>query len=156
LSLLTGIELVPMLVVNCLRMMSVGLLLLVAVGCDNAEKISRLEKQVEELKTQVNKVQAASDFDLQAKCSRDAKGWLDEQWGRGDKDTILLHQTNHYNKSLNKCFVLIEYHFNNGRGNGSWSNNMTVWDVYENHKIAEFLENHMVSLPTYDSSLLYA
>jgi hypothetical protein len=58
------------------------------VGCDS-ERISRLEKQNQELQAQIQKHQAAAALDLQAKCSRDAKTFFFEGWRR-DKDTVLL------------------------------------------------------------------
>lgn len=68
-------------------------MILVAIGCDTPDRVSRLEKQVQELQTKVGKDQAAIDYDLQSKCSKDAKAWFNESWGRGDKDTVLLDQS---------------------------------------------------------------
>jgi hypothetical protein len=120
-----------------------GVLLLIATGCDTPERITRLEKQNQELRAEVDKIRSASDYDLQAKCSRDAKGWFKENW-TPDKATILLDFTNHYNKSLNKCFILVEYHYSEG-SSGSWVNDMMLWDVYENSKYGNVNVNHFVS-----------
>jgi hypothetical protein len=114
------------------------------MGCNNDERVRNLEKQTEELKAAVNKNSAALDYDLQAKCSRDARVWFNENWSR-DKDTVLLDFTNHYNKKLNKCFIVVEYHYNSnfaGTGGGSWTNDMELSDVYENSKYGRFGENH--------------
>lgn len=113
------------------------------IGCDSAERIDRLEKQNDELQSQLKKIQAASDYDLQAKCSRDAKSWFGENWAR-DKNTTLLDFTNHYNKALNKCFILVEYHYTLDNS-GSWTGDITLWDVYENSKYATFSEQHFIS-----------
>lgn len=123
-------------------MIALAVLLAVVPGCDTNQRISRLEKENEELKAELKKNQAAGDFDLQAKCSRDAKGWFDQHWSR-DKDTILLEFTNHYNKAENKCFILVEYHFRLDK-NGSWVNDMKLSDVYENAKYGSFAENNMI------------
>jgi hypothetical protein len=109
---------------------------LLLLGCD-LDKSAKLEKQVKDLQAK----QAAEEYDLRGKCSRDAKAWFQENWGSRDKDTILLTETNHYNKRLNKCFVLVEYHFNY-QGQGAWVNDMSMWDVQENSKYADFMEFH--------------
>ena len=67
-----------------------------------------------------------------------AKAFFNEGWTR-DKDTKLLTYTNHYNKAMNKCFLLAENHFALAFP-GSWANDMTLWDVYENAKYGSFFE----------------
>jgi len=124
------------LLLNCFI---VGGLCLIGIGCDTTERISRLEKQVQELQAEAKNNQTTTDYDLQAKCSRDAKTWFTENWS-SDKDTILLDHTNHYNKSLNKCFVFVEYHYRST--SFSWTNDMSLWDVYENSQYGTFIENH--------------
>jgi hypothetical protein len=126
----------------------VVLLLLMVVGCNNnAERIAQLEKQNHELQEQLKRSNATADFDLQAKCSQDSKAWFNENWAgtRNDKDTILLDFSNHYNKKLNKCFILVEYHYDShfaGKGGSSWTNDMELWDIYENSRYGSFGENH--------------
>jgi hypothetical protein len=129
---------------------------LVAMGCDNSDRISRLEKQNHELQVEVKRGQVIADYDLQAKCSKDARTWFNENWSR-DKDTVLLDFTNHYNKKLNKCFILVEYHYNShfaGPGGSSWTNRMTLSDVHENVEYGTFAENHYThwkpEVTTYD------
>jgi hypothetical protein len=122
------------------------------MGCD-IDKMNRLEKQNEELKAEIKKKDTMTDYDLQAKCSRDAKSWFNENWAssRNEKQTILLDFTNHYNKASNKCFILVEYHYSMDK-NGSWTNDMTLWDVYENSKYANFGKNTMIYFkPQYHS-----
>jgi ribosomal protein S13 len=53
-----------------------GSALIVATGCDNGERISRLEKQNQELQAEIKKRDAVAEYDLQAKCSKDARGWF--------------------------------------------------------------------------------
>ena len=50
-------------------------------------------------------------YDLQVKCSKDAKAWFSENWSPTPKQTLSLDYRNHYNKSQNKCFILVDYHF---------------------------------------------
>ena len=126
-----------------MRMIASAAVLLMAVACGQDEKIANLEKQNQELKAEMEKSRATADYDLQAKCSRDARGWFNENWSR-DKDTSLLNFSNHYNKSLNKCFILVEYHYMVD-ANGSWVNDISLWDVYENSRYGTFVERHSIS-----------
>lgn len=125
--------------------MWIGLTLLLATGCDTGERVSRLEKQNQELQAELKKRDVVSNYDLQAKCSKDSREWFNANWaGSRDKDTILLDFTNHYNRKDNKCFILVEYHYNShfaGPGGDSWTNNMSVWDVYENSRYGEYSDN---------------
>lgn len=127
------------------KWVEVGLLAcsFLVAGCD-ADRIAKLEKENADLKAMVEKQNAAAAYDLQAKCSKDARMWFNENWS-SDKDTILLDFTNHYNVKQNKCFILVEYHYNSrlaGPGGDSWTNDMNLYDVYENSRYAQFDENH--------------
>ena len=129
------------------KWIGIGLMLSCAIiaGCD-ADRIAKLEKENADLKTKVEKQNAATTYDLQAKCSKDSRIWFNVNWSR-DKTTVLLDFTNHYSAKLNKCFILVEYHYNSGLtnyGGYSWTNNMSLWDVYENTKYADFTENHYI------------
>ena len=118
----------------------IGLLGLL-VGCDHGERISRLEKSIQDIQTESKRTAAAVDFDLQSKCARDSKTWFSGNWSP-DKDTIILNYTNHYNKAMNKCFIVVEYHYNVGK-HLSWASDISLWDIYENTKVGAFGEMHM-------------
>jgi hypothetical protein len=114
------------------------------VGCRDGQRITQLEKQNEEFKGQLARNQAATDFDLQAKCAKDSKTWFSESFSN-DKDTVLLDHTNHYNKEENKCFMVVEWHYKSSfYGEGSWTNHMSLWDVYENTRLGEMIEQHII------------
>lgn len=131
----------------------VVILLSLICGCDS-EKATRLEKQNEDLQAQIRRQSAALDLDVQSQCSRAAGVWFKQRWKTGsDKDTILLDYTNHYNKAMNKCFINVEFHYHSG-ARWSWANNMSMWDVYENLKYAEFIENHAVGFDMKTENLL--
>lgn len=119
-----------------------GIILLLSLGCGDRERIDRLEKQNQELKDEVKKAQASTDYDMQVKCSRDAKAWFNDNWER-DKGTLLLTYTNHYNKAQNKCFELVEYHYDIANG-ASWVGDIMLWDVYENTRYGNVSVTHMV------------
>jgi hypothetical protein len=131
-----------------------AVVILILAGCDQEsqnQKIASLEKANQELKATVEKSHAVEEYDLQAKCSKDAKAWFNENW-QTDKDTLLLDFTNHYNKSMNKCFILVEYHYSVGK-EGTWTNDMTIWDVYENVKYGNFgLNTYVHYKPTFEST----
>lgn len=117
----------------------------VLTGCDHEDRIAKLEKQTSELQSGRDRV---ADYDLQAKCAKDAKAWFNENWS-GDKNTLLLDFMNHYNKKENKCFVSVEYHYNSkfaAPGDYSWTNDMTLWNLYENTKYGSFAETHYTYL----------
>lgn len=120
----------------------IGFVLL--VGCD-ADRLAKLEKENSDLKARVEKENTALDYDLQSKCAKDSRAWFNQNWNSSsrDKDTMLLDFTNHYNKKSNTCFILVEYHFGSGDGS-AWYNNMTLWNVYENQKYADFTEFHQI------------
>jgi hypothetical protein len=125
-----------------LRAACIGLVVLAIIGCDTGERISPIEKENAELKAQLEKEHLALDYDLQAKCSKDARIWFNENWSR-DKDTVLLNFTNHYNKASNTCFIRVEFHYSEVPA-PSWTNDITLWNVYENSKYGDFAEGHVI------------
>jgi len=119
----------------------VGIVACLMLGCD-ADRMSKLEKDNSELKAKLEKKSTAENFEFQATCSKAARTWFNQNWER-DKDTILLDFSNHYDAKLNKCFILVEYHYTiNSTGSYTWTNHQDLSDVYENAKYAEFVEMH--------------
>jgi hypothetical protein len=90
-----------------------------------------LEKQTTELPDQLRQQQQAADLDLQAKCGKNAKTWFDEHWSV-DKNTTLLDYSNHYNKSINKCFVLAHRNYWMDTKSPYLMKTAHIYDVYEN------------------------
>ena len=78
---------------------------------------------------------------MQEKCAKDAKDWFKENW-QPDKNTLLLTYSNHYSKGYNVCFIAVEHHSKLYTSPMSWSNQMSVWNVNENVKFADFAETH--------------
>jgi hypothetical protein len=105
-------------------------------GCD-VEKANELQKQNDELKGELKKRDAAAQLDMQAKCAKDSKAFVNEKFG-GDKDTIMLDFTNHYNVAENKCFVMAEWHYRIAAGHDDWQNDEFLYNVYENEKVGQF------------------
>jgi hypothetical protein len=132
------------------RHILIALAVLVIVPACDTDRINRLEKENADLKAAVAKTNATTDFNLQEKCSGAAKNWFRENY-RSDRQTILLDESNHFHKKLNKCFVQVENHSNADEKVGgilwSWDNTITVWDVFENARYAEFMEGHTMFTP---------
>ncbi len=125
------------------RVLIFGLLLLL-IGCDLPDRVAKLEKENKELRTQQSERDRVASYDLQAKCAKDAREYFEKGW-RPDKSTLLLDFKDHYNKRENRCFILIEYHYNSNQAaadGASWTNLMNIYDVQENNEYAEFGENH--------------
>lgn len=121
------------------------LCLLLVIGCENTERLNRLEKQNTDLKAELESDRAARALDLQAKCAKDSRMWFNGNW-QHDKDTMLLQYTNHYNKGSNSCVIEVEYHFSSGANASHWTNDITVWNVYENSQLAAFDQSHSLEL----------
>ncbi|MFY9560859.1 MAG: hypothetical protein WAQ52_11545 [Terriglobales bacterium] len=112
-------------------------------GCDHEDRLAKLEKQNQELQAEIKKRDnAAGDLQSQARCSKDAKTWFKENWPSGG-NTLMVDYSNHYNKARNQCFAFVEYHFAVGT-EGSWLNSITLWNLYENEKVGEFIERHTI------------
>ena len=112
---------------------------LLLAGC-NQDRIKQLETENQSLKNQLK----ASNLDFQEKCSAAAKRYIDSDWNRLDRDTILFDFHSHYNQSQNRCYVAIEWHYNIGRG-PSWTNLMMVYDPIERVEYADFGETHSIA-----------
>lgn len=93
-------------------------------------------------RTADSKKQSAANLDLQAKCAHDTSKWFSREWMPEPKGTVLLNYTNHYNSSQNKCFAVVEYHFQTDVGSSAWANELGLWNVYEHRKVAHFMEEH--------------
>src|SRR4051794_21074933 len=96
--------------------------LLLITGCGYDGRIVKLEKQATEMQSERDRV---AEFDLQSRCATDARQWFKENWLPSDKATTVLDFRSHYNKKKNKCFILVERHYNShfaGPGGESWTN----------------------------------
>jgi hypothetical protein len=113
------------------------------------DRIAKLEKQHEELQTKVSRQDAAIDYDLQAKCSKDARAFFNTTF-RSDRGTMLLDYWSHYNKRLNKCFIQSEHHYEFGKP--SWINSVMLYDVYENSSYGAAGVFHHIDPKTFSDS----
>jgi hypothetical protein len=92
-----------------------------------------------------------NDIDSQAKCATQAqkvldnfeKKYINDGWSSADggvpaSTRVNFNQQNHYNQTLNKCFILITYDFTQaGLGNPKFTGNgETLFDAYQNDELA--------------------
>src|ERR1700761_2295118 len=110
-------------------------------GCDR-EKAALLEKENKELREQLDQRKRLVDLDTQGKCSAAATDFFKERWGTPQSDTLLLDFSNHYDSSLGKCFVMVEWHRSAASKDGAWFNLVELHDVFEKNKYAELSEHH--------------
>jgi hypothetical protein len=120
-------------------------------SCGDREKIAQLEKQTQQLQDELKQRHQAEDLDLQSKCADGARKYFKENWSARDPDTILLTYENHFNKSKNRCFVFIEYHFNVNRTTGAWCNSMSLYDAFEGVKYGSIMLNYINIGQTYET-----
>jgi hypothetical protein len=97
------------------------------------------------LQSEITNNQAALDIDMQGKCAQDSKVWFNEHRNAKDKDASFFGYTDHYNKSLNKCFILVELRW----GDKPWASpfhgtiSKSLWDVHENVQHADIASAHL-------------
>ena len=55
----------------------------------------------------VSKITQKDDYELQEKCEKRCEEYFKEDYGNGFDEDGISNYTYHYNKKLNKCFILI-------------------------------------------------
>lgn len=131
---------------------AVPMLSVLVSACTDVEKMAKIEKENKELRAKVEQQNRVVDLDTQGKCGTAAKRYLNENW-TVDKGTMLLDYHNHFNRSLGKCFILVEWHYADAASKtGSWFNSVKLSDVYENLEYGELSEHTRIVLePTISS-----
>jgi len=81
-----------------------------------------------------------STLDLQGMCARGAKSFFNDRYPKreyvpGIEDSFSY--TNHYNRNLDKCFILVSEHHGSGSGEDTIINDsLLLYDVYEQKELA--------------------
>lgn len=109
---------------------------LVLAGCDQ-DKIKQLQDENAALKQTLQ----AANLDLQAKCSTAARTYVDENWHlTPELHTTMFDYQSHYNDEHNKCFVSIQWNYEE-KGT-TWNGTGQIFDAYSREKYADFAERH--------------
>ena len=88
------------------------------------------------------------DYDLQERCGKRAEESFRRDWGEGIKNTdsgpMIADYRNHYNRKLNKCFVLLSVltgqNKNKKEKNGGVSRSIMLYDINESRMYGNFLQ----------------
>ena len=121
------------------------LALLVPLTSCYTDRIVALEKQNKELAAKLDQQQRVADLDLQEKCSSASLQYFKRNWSLNPKDsatTRILDYRNHYNRSLEKCFILVDWSYDIDKRVGSWSSRVSLYDVFENRQYGEAWEGY--------------
>lgn len=118
-------------------------LILFGAGC-NQDKIARLEKENKELAAKLDAAVKTANLDLQAKCAQEARLAYNES---GLKKDALSSYTNHYNRTLNKCFVMFGTLKSEGNGLTVYK---SIMDAFEGKGYAEYYWSNPQSKPGWE------
>jgi hypothetical protein len=132
------------------RLLSASLSFLLTISCES-NRIARLENENKKFKKELDRQKNIVSLDTQGKCSDASKQFFKENWSPSKND-IILDYSNHFNGALGKCFILIEWHYNDtnaGPHASRWFNDIWLYDVYEHNKYAEFAEGHTATAPEF-------
>jgi hypothetical protein len=114
-----------------------ALLLVLCVGC-NSDRITKLEKENQELKEKLPQETANRDDD-QMKCLGEARTFFEAKYKR-DKSTTFMNYMNHFNRAQNACYIVVEWRANNAPF-GSTSST-SLWDTQKNSRVGVLFANH--------------
>jgi hypothetical protein len=128
------------------KLLAVTIPLLTVVGCETS-RIDKLEKQNQEILSHLRQRETAQDFDFRLKCSQAAKVYFvetREEYSKGLSPKSSINEilesivyTNHFNRSLNKCLIRIQF-ADTIAGHGVYTS-VYVDDVYERKNFANFV-----------------
>ena len=117
--------------------------LLVGTAC-NQDRIARLEKQNQELAARLETTAKAANLDMQAKCAQAARIAFNES---GLKKEALAGYTNHYNQTLNRCFVKFSTFKAEGKGSTIYK---SVLDAFEGNQYGEYYWSNSQNKPAWE------
>jgi hypothetical protein len=87
------------------------------------------------------------EYELQERCKESADTWFEKQWGginihNTTNNQIIVTYKNHYNKKLNKCFLVEEtttvVHKKNNKKTVDYIVNLVLADINENKIYGEY------------------
>lgn len=88
-------------------------------------------------------ISAKDLYELQEKCSKTCGDWFENEWGNGivntDDGFMTSSYESHYNKKMNKCFMLQRTtHFSN-KSNSNVMESADLWDIQSNKDYGSFI-----------------
>ena len=113
------------------------------VGCNNQKSTKEQIKEQSPQQSSVSEKQLKVDYELQERCGNQTREFFKKEYGDGvttvGKGQMLSGYQNHYNKKLNKCFIIIT----------STSPSMklkNLFDFNENKELGTFVDNKNLSM----------
>lgn len=93
-----------------------------------------------------NSRSAKEEYELQERCKQSGDAWFKENTPKEGESTSTFYHQNHYNKKLNKCFVLFtaivpSWDANNKRG--PTGKRTLLMDVNESNSLGEFWQSNI-------------
>jgi hypothetical protein len=82
-------------------------------------------------------------YELQERCGKRAQEVFNKEYGNGnfskDGKTFIITYTNHYNRRLNKCFVILKaISFSEKKDKLGMLTDKTLWDINEMKQYGSF------------------
>jgi hypothetical protein len=118
-----------------MKRLALCLAALLLTACETPfQRSGRLEKENQELRGQLAKQQQERGLDSQAKCAAAAKAYFNDNelsLRKATASTAFITYENHYNSSLNRCFILIHHGYYMRSGKNMWHSEVLT-DVFEN------------------------
>jgi len=108
-----------------------------AVAYVQETEIQAQEQSIQQLGSKVETLSSAEALDLQSKCSRQAQE--DYKSGGWEKDTSAYYN-DHYDASLNKCFVFVHDIFADTQDPTTMDESADLYDAFELVEYGDFLQ----------------
>jgi hypothetical protein len=110
-------------------------------ACSNEkdQKIVDLTKKVETLTKQKEQDLIREIYELQERCGKTCEEAFKKEYGKPERGW-LCNYTNHYNKKLNKCFILVSATHYPGDKKDSLgiTTDISLWDINEKKQYGQF------------------
>ena len=111
------------------------------------DKIARLEKENKELATKLDAALKTANLDMQAKCAQEARLVYNESGLKREEKDAWSDYTNHYNRRLNKCFVMFDTSQWHGSGFTVYK---SVLDAFEGRGYGEYFWSNPRDKPAWE------
>ena len=89
-------------------------------------------------------------YELQERCGKRAQEVFNKEYGNGNLNTgVMATYTNHYNRKLNKCFVIVKS-ISYPKEKNKWGTltDKSLWDINEMKDYGEFVKFSNMDKPS--------